>query len=416
MPAGLSQQIFAISGGNDLELANSTCSILKGVNSVLSSREKRRKDMGKFTRVIIAPSRYVQGRGAIYEIGQHVSLLGDRALIVGGRTGLKATREGRDISFAEKKISQVEELFKGECNDREIDRLTEIARSEKCNVIIASGGGKAIDTVKAVAVKAKAATAIVPTIASSDAPCSALSVIYDDKGVFDRFFIPPRNPDLVLVDTEIIAKSPVRLLVAGMGDALATWFEADAASRSCALNLSGGQMTEAALVLARLCFDILMENGLKAKIACENQMVTAALEKVVEANILLSGIGFESGGLAAAHSMQDGFTLLEEIHDFYHGEKVAFLTLTQLVMEDRPKEIIQEVFDFCLKVGLPMTLADLNIDKVGKERLMAAVKASTLPGKIMHNHAFPISDEMVYDAVITADAMGKRRKAGQPIV
>jgi len=371
--------------------------------------------MGNMTRVMIAPSRYVQGRGAINEIAEHVSLLGDRTLVVGGKTGLTSTREGRNNSFGEKNISQVEEPFQGECNDKEIDRLTEIAIKEKCNVVIASGGGKSIDTVKVVAANTKAATVIIPTIASTDAPCSALSVIYDDHGVFERFFFPPRNPDLVLVDTEIIAKGPVRLLVAGMGDALATWFEADAAARSCALNLPGGLMTETALALARLCYDILIEHGMKAKIACENHVVTPALEKVVEANTLLSGIGFESGGLGAAHSMQDGFTLLEPIHDFYHGEKVAFLTLTQLVMEDRPKETVQEVYDFCLKVGLPITLADLNIDRVGPEQLMEAVKASCLPGKIMHNHAFPITNEMVYDAVITADAMGKRMKAGQQI-
>lgn len=195
--------------------------------------------MGKFTRVMIAPGRYVQGRGAIGEIGEHTSLLGDRVLVVGGKTGIASTREGLTKSLGEKGISHVEELFQGECSDREIDRLTEIAREENCNVIIASGGGKSMDTVKVVATGINASTVIVPTTASTDAPCSALSVIYDDQGIFNRFYIPPRNPDLVLVDTEIIARAPVRLLVAGMGDALATWFEAEAAARSCAQNIPG---------------------------------------------------------------------------------------------------------------------------------------------------------------------------------
>jgi glycerol dehydrogenase len=372
--------------------------------------------MGEMTNIIIAPGRYVQGRGAINEIGEHVSTFGKKVLVIGGKTGLATTRKGREQSFAQHGISQVEDFFQGECTDLEIARLTELARSQGCDVVMACGGGKAIDTVKVVAAKIKAYTAIVPTTASTDAPCSALSVIYSDEGIFDKFFIPPRNPDLVLVDTEIIAKSPARLLVAGMGDALATWFEADAAARSCALNMPGGQMTQAALALARLCFDILMEYGLQAKIAAEESVVTPALEKVVEANTLLSGVGFESGGLAAAHSMQDGFTLLEEIHDYYHGEKVAFLTLVQLIMEARPKEVLQQVYDFCLKVGLPITLEDLNIHGASPKRLMEAVESSCLPGKIMHNHAFPITVELVYDAVIAAYAMGKRVKAGQAIV
>lgn len=372
--------------------------------------------MSTGTRVMIAPGRYVQGRGVIYEIGEHVSFLGDNVLVVGGKTGLAATREGRNKSFAEKGISQIEELFLGECSDNEINRLIEIAGKEKSNVIMASGGGKAMDTVKAVAAELKVPAVIVPTIASTDAPCSALSVIHDEDGVFLRLFILPGNPALVLVDTEIIAKAPVRLLVAGMGDALATWFESDACTRSCAVNLPGGQQTAATVALAKLCFEILMEYGLQAKIACEQQAITPAVEKVVEANILLSGIGFESGGVAAAHSLQDGFSILEELHAYYHGEKVAFLTLVQLILEERPKETLQQIYNFCHKVGLPITLADLSIDKVDSERLMEAVKASCLPGKIIHNHAFPITDEMVFDALITANAMGIRVKSGQPIV
>lgn len=373
--------------------------------------------MGKFTNVMIAPSRYVQGRGAMYELGDHLSAIGcKKALVVGGKTGLAATKPGREQSFKEKGIEQIEELFNGEATYQEIERIKDLATKNNCDVIIASGGGKTMDTVKAAADKANIATVILPTIASTDAPTSALAVVYDEQGVFVAFYIPKKNPDIVLVDTEIIAKAPVRLLVAGMGDALATWFEADACNRACSINLPGGQPTATAIAVAKLCFDILMEYGLQAKIAAENNVVTPAFEKVVEANTLLSGLGFESGGLAAAHSLQDGFTIFPEIHHYYHGEKVAFLTLAQLILECRPKETIQQVFEFCNKVGLPTTLADLNIDKVGPEKIMEAVKLSCLPDKIMHNHAFPINDQMVFDAVMTADAMGKRVKQGLPII
>lgn len=373
--------------------------------------------MGKFTSVMIAPGRYVQGRGAMYELGDHLSAIGcKKALVVGGKTGLAVTKPGRDQSFEEKGIEQIEELFTGEVTYQEIERIKDLAIKNNCDAIIASGGGKTMDTVKAAADKANVATVILPTIASTDAPTSALAVVYDEQGVFVAFYIPKRNPDIVLVDTEIIAHAPVRLLVAGMGDALATWFEADACNRACSINLPGGQPTATAIAVAKLCFDILMEYGLQAKIAAENNSVTPALEKVVEANTLLSGIGFESGGLAAAHSLQDGFTIFPEIHHYYHGEKVAFLTLAQLVLENRAKETIQQVFEFCNKVGLPTTLADLAIDKVGPEKIMEAVTLSCLPGKIMHNHAFPVNEQMVFDAIVVADAMGRRIKQGFPIV
>jgi len=367
-------------------------------------------------KVMISPSRYVQGEGAIFEIGRHVKKLGKNALVIGGKTGLAATREGREKSFADNGINQVEELFQGECSSPEIERLTGIAVQNNCDVVIGSGGGKVLDTAKAVAAAAKAATVILPTIASSDAPCSAMSVIYKEDGTIERFFIPPRNPDIVLVDTAIIAKSPTRMLVAGMGDAMATWFEADACAKSGSLNVARGQATSAALACAKLCFDILMEYGLQAKIANDEHVVTPAFEKVVEANILLSGLGFESGGVAAAHSLQDGLNMLEECHGFYHGEKIGFLTLVQLVLEGRSRDVLQQVFQFSRQVGLPTTLADLKIDGIGEQRLREAVAVSCKPKASIHNHAFPVTEELVYNAFLTVDAMGRRMESDLPIV
>mgnify|MGYP001247341815 FL=1 len=372
--------------------------------------------MTKYSQIFIAPSKYVQGCGVINQIGQHISLLGDRVLVVGGKSDLAATRNGRNQSLAAKGIFQVEENFRGEVCDAEIERLAAVAKQNACNVIMASGGGKAIDAVKAVAAELKLPAVIVPTSAATDAPCSALSVIYKENGEFDRLWILPKNPDLVLVDTEIICQAPVRLLVAGMGDALATWFEADACYKSGALNISGGRITASALALARLCYDILLQYGLQAKIACENKVVTTALEKVVEANTLLSGLGFESGGTAAAHAISEGFSLIGEMHSFTHGEKVAFCTLVQLILEQRPPEIIQEVYDFCYKLGLPITLADLNSAQVSTAKLKKAAEISAEPGRGTHNLNVPISGAAVFDAIMAADALGKRVKSGQPLV
>ena len=137
---------------------------------------------------------------------------------------------------------------------------------------------------------------VVPTIASTDAPCSALAVIYTEDHVFESYYIFPRNPDMVVVDTEVIARSPARFLVSGMGDALATWFEADACRKAFAKNMPGGDSTEAALALAHLCFELLMRYGRQAKAAAEVHAATVALDKIVEANTLLSGLGFESSG------------------------------------------------------------------------------------------------------------------------
>jgi glycerol dehydrogenase len=141
---------------------------------------------------------------------------------------------------------------------------------------------------------------LVPTVASTDAPCSALSVLYSESGEFDRYLPLRRSPDIVVADVELIAKAPVRLLAAGMGDALSTYYEARACSRSGAVTSAGGTGTLAALALARTCLDTLLADGAQALQDAADGRATAAVEHIVEANIYLSGIGFESGGLAAA--------------------------------------------------------------------------------------------------------------------
>lgn len=359
-------------------------------------------------RILISPSRYVQGAGALSRIGEQTRHLGKRAFAIGGKTALAVAKETVSSSLAAAGVSAVFEVFGGECCDKEINRLKAIAEREGAEFVVAMGGGKAIDTGKAIAAMMKLPVVVVPTIAATDAPCSALSVIYTEDGVFERYFVLPKNPDVVLVDTRVIVQSPVRFLVAGMGDALATWFEADACARSSAKNLPGGLSTATALNAARLCYETLLEYGLSAKLAAEKGAVTLAVERIVEANTLLSGIGFESSGLAAAHAIHDGFTVLPETHHVYHGEKVSFGTLCQLVLENRDWDEVVEVMDFCTKVGLPITMAQIGVSEPTPERIRRVAEKTCEPGMMVHNMPFKVYPEMVMDAIWAADAIGRR--------
>ncbi|VTM73362.1 Glycerol dehydrogenase [Raoultella planticola] len=271
-----------------------------------------------------------------------------------------------------------------------------------------SAAEKTLDTAKALAHFMNLPVVIAPTIASTDAPCSALSVIYTDEGEFDSYLMLPRNPNMVIVDTQIVAGAPPRLLAAGIGDALATWFEARACSRSGATTMAGGKCTQAALALAELCYNTLIAEGEKAMLAAEQHVVTPALEKVIEANTYLSGVGFESGGLAAAHAIHNGLTAIPDAHHYYHGEKVAFGTLTQLVLENAPLEEIETVAALCHSVGLPVTLAQLDIkgDIPGKMRTVA--EAACAEGETIHNMPGGATADEVYAALLVADQYGQR--------
>ena len=258
-------------------------------------------------RIIQSPGKYIQGADVINRLGEYLKPLAERWLVVGGKFVLGFARSTVEKGFKDAGLVVEIAPFGGECSQNEIDRLRGIAETAQCGAILGIGGGKTLDTAKALAHFMGVPVAIAPTIASTDAPCSALSVIYTDEGEFDRYLLLPNNPNMVIVDTKIVAGAPARLLAAGIGDALATWFEARACSRSGATTMAGGKCTQAALALAELCYNTLLEEGEKAMLAAEQHVVTPALERVIEANTYLSGVGFESGGLAAAHAVHNRY-------------------------------------------------------------------------------------------------------------
>lgn len=357
--------------------------------------------------IFISPSRYIQGPNEMDRIGQYADNYGTKALCLISAGGVK--RQGAQIqkSFDAAKAEVIFENFNGECSRNEINRLVEIVKEKECDVIIGVGGGKIFDTAKAVAYYVSKPVMVCPTIASTDAPCSALSVIYSDEGVFEEYLFLPQNPNLVMMDTTIISQSPVRLSVAGMGDAMATYFEARACYKSGATTCAGGQVGVAALGIARLCYDTLMEEGVKAKKAFEVKACTKSVEKIIEANTLLSGIGFESAGLAGAHAIHNGLTVLPECHHMQHGEKVNFGTLTQLVLENIPLEELEEMLDWMINVDLPVTFAQLGITDTSKEHLMPVAQAACAENDTLHNMPFEVNAEMVYNAMLAADAYGR---------
>jgi glycerol dehydrogenase len=331
-------------------------------------------------RIFAATSRYVQGPEALDQLGPHCKVLGRSALVITDADMARLLGERVQASFRAADVACAIEVFPGEITHAAIASLAQNCLQFGADMVVGLGGGKALDTAKGVALKLGLRCISVPTIASNDGPASAAIAVYDDQHIMQDILQLPRNPDLVLVDTGVIANAPARFLRAGIGDAISKKFEAQACAAAGAHTLLGTPASLTGLMAADACYQIIRKHAAAALRAVEARQVTDDLEALVEATVLLSTISFENGGLSVSHAIARGFSYLQRAKGTLHGDHVAYGLLVQLELENRPCEFIQELRDFYTEIGLPTRLEDFGLAQPSAEEILElAVKSMVSP-------------------------------------
>lgn len=318
------------------------------------------------TRIFGAPHLYIQGPGVLDRLPDLVSGLGNKPFLVA------------DPFVAERYGPRLKELlgpsviiapFGGECTSAEIDRMTAKAKACGTDVVIGMGGGKTIDTAKGVRILLGGRIVIAPTIASNDSPTSRLSVIYDENHELSEVRLMASNPDAVLVDSELIVEAPVRFFLAGVGDALSKKYEAEQCLKAGARNFYGGGQTECVRAIAAHCNNVLRQNAVSAAADVRVHRISPAVEAVIEAAVLLSGLAFENAGLSIAHSLTRGFSAVPALKKSLHGEQVAFGTLVQLALTPDVEAERNAFSNLLADLGLPRRLSDFGATDADAETI-----------------------------------------------
>jgi len=312
-------------------------------------------------RIFAACPRYIQGPGALHKLAETTLEIGTRCAIVADAFVL--TVVGEQIAEQYHDAARVFP-FSGEITLEAVERLTGQAAAHGADVVVAMGGGKALDAGKAVARRLGLPVVTVPTIASTDAPASRGIAIYDDSHRLALVEQLVTNPAAVLVDTSIIASAPVHFLRAGIGDAIAKKFEAEGAFAGGGLNKHGTRPLQAGLIAADGCYRALRAHAEGALRAAERGETNEDLEATVEACFLLSALGFENTGLSIAHSVTRGLVKARQVKDAPHGYHVAYGLMVQFATEDRDDAAIADLRCFLRRVGLPTTLSELGMTDV----------------------------------------------------
>jgi len=329
-----------------------------------------------------APNQYQCKEGVLDELEEKLVHSGiKRILIVTGENSWEAASP---YFPALNEVDASIEFYNGECSPEEITRIAKLATDLDVDAIVAVGGGKVIDIVKASSNESRKKSVIIPTLASNCAPWTPLSVIYTEEGVMTHYDIYPTGIELLLIEPRIIIEAPLNLFVAGIGDTLAKWYEAD---------VQIGQLEEKSVPVdiayfaAKQCKEVLLTHSERAIEAVHAETANPSFIKVVEAVIVLGGMvggyGDSYGRIAGAHSIHNGMTVLEETHTKLHGDKVAYGILVQLLLEEKLGEM-KTVADFYEKLGLPTSLVDLGIENVTEEVAFQIAEKATQTGESIH--------------------------------
>ena len=352
----------------------------------------------------------MQGAGAINRLGDYLQAIGQRPLIIADDVVWGFAGPQVAASLERFGLAVHREEFRGRTTAEEIRRIAAVVSASGSDVVVGLGGGSTIDTAKAAGDEAGVRWVIVPTTASTDAPTSAVVVLHGEQGESAGARLLPRNPDLVLVDSQFIANAPVSLFIAGIGDALSTWLETRLSYSTNSIVPAGGVASLAALALAELSWKVLHDHALAAVESVRRHEVTEDVERVIEANILLSGLGFESGGLAAAHAVHDGLTVAPATRGLHHGEKVNIGSIVQLILEGRPESEIDDFIVFTAEIGLPTSLTEIGLSPEDKPQLRNVAEIATKPQKYIHNLPYPVTPEEVVDALVAVEAASIRAR------
>ena len=350
----------------------------------------------------VAPAQIIKGENCLAQSGKAITLLGQSPLVVGGASSLNVIKTHLEPIFTQFNLIATYHSYAPDCTETIQTTLQEAVDTEQADLIIGVGGGKALDTAKLLAHNCNLPIVTIPTSAATCAAWTALANIYSPEGAFQYDVSLAHCPNLLILDYNIIATAPSSTLVAGIGDAIAKWYEASVSSGN-----STSTLTIAAVQQARVLRDILLQ---KSAIALQNPL-GQQWQEVVDATVLLAGVSGGLGGAncrtVAAHAVHNALTHLPTTHHQLHGAKVAYGILVQLRLEEMVQNnqlaftARQQLIKFYREIGLPCNLEDLGLQEITLTQLRRCAEIACQPQSDIHRLPFKINPEQLIAAMVS---------------
>lgn len=350
---------------------------------------------------MLSPSQYHAGDGALAYLGEAAGAIGKSALVIHGAIGLGLVAEAVWGGLAAADVAVTPVRHHGHCGAASVERICAAAARGEHDLVIGVGGGRVMDVTKAVAQELGLPYGLVPTSPATCAATTAVVVYYSIDGAWQGSGLVRRPAQFTIVDPQVLAAAPDRLLVAGLVDALAKVVEVRFAAKRLP------ELGVAPLAALALCDELerAIVNEAEAAVAAGPGPHPTRM-RLAEMSLLWPGLigalAGERAKLAAAHSVHNALTLLAGVKGYLHGELLAFGILVQYVLEGRDETTLSRTGRLFAAMGCPSSLVALGCEEYladADARLRVLSRACELPAM---RACFPAMDVATLSAAFEA--------------
>ncbi|MBP2168318.1 glycerol dehydrogenase [Erwinia toletana] len=354
---------------------------------------------------IKTPGNYLNQSGGINQIGDYIAPLAQRIALITSPTAWEVTRQAVETSLQRHAIHYQVWFLTGPCCLETLQQFAIEIDKQGAELIAGVGGGRVMDAAKGIGgLLGNLAVINVPTIAATCAAWSPITVLYDQQGGHHNSVVQQRPPVWVLVDTAIIAQSPVRYLRAGIVDAIAKWYEFSLYQH----HSDAGLGLQLKIQAAKSALEVINHYGGQAVADNTQHIVSGALSQVIDANIALAGLAnsiFDDVPRAGmAHLIHDVLTRYPQCHGWLHGEMVGFSLNVQSQLEEIEDERQQGLRKLLRRYHAPATLQQFGLAQQSSlltTLAEAIVVATDIPAQL----PFTVTREQVLAAFIATDSI-----------
>jgi glycerol dehydrogenase len=306
----------------------------------LKKKKLSLEEYGSFS-LKVGPSIYIQEKNLLPKVGYYCKGIGEFAGIICDENIYK--KFCKDLSSSFKSLVFI---FSGECCLEEINKIIENIKKANVDFIFGMGGGKTLDTAKLVGFKLNLPVVAFATSASTCSAWTNVSVLYSKDGIYKDIINLKKSPDLTLVDEDIIIDAPKELLLSGIGDSFAKYYEAR-------LVYESGMFKEDVFAKIGIFIADEMYKIIKEK--------NSELKEIIYANIALCGlvstIGRESCSALLAHSFVNALSIIPQARKVLHGYLASLGVVFQFKFLNKDFPELQAYKE----LGLPLSFKDINI-------------------------------------------------------